>query len=153
MVFSPIIRGDILNRYKLSNTIKKKLLKRFSSFEIVSHRLSYKLIHDYFKKYALVEWCTDHFCCYGEDKCCWQDIENSWILNSNKYKDVSDLGEKNQIVYSYVKRFIKGSCNPDEIRKRIVFVCEKEQYLWVVIPLRDKIKQDVYLIFAKDEQI
>lgn len=143
----------MLNRYKLSNTIKKKLLKRFSSSEIVSHRLSYKLIHDYFKKYALVEWCTDHFCCYGEDKCCWQDIENGWILNSNKYKDVSDLGEKNQIVYSYVKRFIKGSCNPDDIRKRIVFVCEKEQYLWVVIPLRDIIKQDVYLIFAKDEQI
>lgn len=142
-----------MNRYKLSNIIKKKLLSRFSSSDIKSQTFSYKVIHDYFKQYGLVEWCVDSFCCYGEDNCCWQDVENGWILNSSKYKNITDLSEKNQIVYSYLKRFIRGSCNKEELGKRTMFICENEDSLWVVLPLRDKIKQDIYLVFAKDERI
>lgn len=132
-----------MNTYKLGNIIKKYLLTRFDNSQISKKHFSFKLLKELCNTYSVIEFTQHLYCCYGEDRCCWIDESTCWYGNiSNK--------AKNQKVYASLKRYVKKKKNFD-IYKRNVFIGENNKYICYCIPLRDVIKEDLFVVFDKTQ--
>lgn len=115
--------------------------------KVEKHKFSFTLIHSVFKRYELVEWATLHYCCYGEDTNCWVDVESDWLRGSRSSASYAE----NQRMYMYIKQYFNRVARNYNFNlfKRKMFVGEDEESLCICVPLRDKLKEDVYLTFNK----
>ena len=135
-----------MNKYKLNNIIKKDLLKTFKNTEITKKKFSFALLNSLCKNYEITEYVIEHYCCYGEDENCWVDEEVGW-LSCGKYKN--DKEGLNRCVYRQIKKFLKNDIK--DLSSRKIFIGENNYNIFYVIPLRDRLKQDITLVFAKDK--
>lgn len=132
-----------MTTYKLYNSEKRELIKKFGfkPHQIKQISFSYTLLHNLIEKY-LCEYIISHYCCYGEDICCWKDLETCWM---------SEKGlERNRVCLSDFRSVVRKIEDKSfSVYKRKMFICEKKNSIWVIIPLRDIIKQDFGFCFDK----
>lgn len=139
-----------MNKYKLYNTIKRDLLKRpnIKKSDIQLKGFSYSLLRELFQRYAVAEYVVSEYCCYGEDHCCWQEVEGEtfgwiWLRKGG----ISRHFELEKSLYSSLKRYKK------ELYNRKIFYVETNKMVWVQIPLRDIAKEDYSIIFDKTKSV
>lgn len=144
-----------MTTYKLSNTVKKDMLRsvKSSKGQVNKQKLSFAYLNDLFNTYPVVEWDIERYCCYGEDRSCWIDCESSWL--SLIHKNPFCL---NREIYMSIKGTLNRTFkNKTELGKRSMFTAEivkqGRRYLNVCIPLRDKMKFDYWIVFRADEEL
>lgn len=138
-----------MNKYKLGNLAKKRLLKYFNNEEIRKKQFSFALINNLCKTYPLTEYLIEYYCCYGEDKCCWIDEELNWMRNI--YKDKKSL---NRQAYKDIKKILNSNHRWEpkvDIGKRKIFIGENKKIILLYIPLRDVRQKDILLSFDKSK--
>lgn len=141
-----------MNTYKLSNCVKKELLKTFKNSEIRKQKFSYGFIHSLFNKYVISEYLSYSYCCYGEDINCWVDESVCWLKCGYKnYKPSTETLNKH--FYSVLKSSLKQRKfeKSFDIFKRNLFIGENEDVICIYIPLRDIKKYDICLVFDKNK--
>lgn len=132
-----------MNKYKLGNIIKKGLLERFDNSEICKKKFSFAYLNNLCNTYPIAEFVFEHYCCRGEDTCCWQDEERCWMSGPN-----TTARSINRRIYKALKKTLKKDSNFD-ICKRNVFIGEDDIGIFFCIPLRDICKEDIVLVFDK----
>lgn len=135
-----------MNTYKLNNIIKKELLKKFDNSQISKKQFSFALLNQLCNNYPIIEYIYENYCCHGEDKCCWIDEETCWM----KYSLQKDV---NKTVYKRIKKGLKDKRFKNSIiniSKRNVFIGENDKVIFYCIPLRDKTKYDIWIVFDKE---
>lgn len=137
-----------MTNYKLSNIIKKSLKRSYKESQIQKKRFSFSLLNHLFSKYEVMEFVENHYCCMGEDICCWTDVENAWL------KDLA-IKEKNLLLYKEVKKSIRQSKKKSNFSLSTlnIFVCEDSNCITVAIPLRIFLKTDIFISFNKNTLI
>lgn len=123
---------------KLSNTLTAELRK--SNPKRV--KISLKHLRSLFAQYKVEEICVKNYCCYGEDKACWYDIEGTdhgWLFLDHTKEEMPS------ILLKYVKGHMRG--HMDSLYKRRAFIFQKDNCLTYVIPIRDLAKYDIYITF------
>lgn len=135
-----------MNTYKLGNIIKKYLLTRFDNSQISKKHFSFKLLNELCYTYPVIEFTQHQYCCYGEDRCCWIDESTCWYSTENPRKI-------NQIVYRTIKRYSRRYTDNFNIYKRKVFIGENDKYICYCIPLRDVLKEDLFIVFDKTKKL
>ena len=138
-----------MNKYKLGNIIKKDLLKTFKNEEIRKEKFKFSKLNELFRNYSVHEYIFKHYCCYGEDNCCWIDEESGWIRLANKKVSEEKLNKR---MYSSIKGIIKEIFKGEET-KRTVFIAENDEIIVYAFPMRDKTKEDIFISFLKNEKI
>ena len=138
-----------MNTYKLNNTMKRVLLKDYKNNEISKKHFSFALINKLCNMYPVSEYIVNHYCCYGEDQCCWIDEESGWLTLGSPIP----LSELNRRIYKYLKNFLKTKFTNLNIYSRKMFVAENNDEIVIVIPLRDLIRQDIVIVFDKNENL
>lgn len=136
-----------MNRYKLGNIIKKDLLKKFDNSEISKKKFSFSCLNKLCHAYPIAEFIINHYCCYGEDFCCWQDEERGWMNGPN-----TTAKSINRRIYKSLRKTFKRNSKYD-ICKRNVFIAEDDKCVVFSIPLRDISKEDVVIVFDKTYSI
>lgn len=139
-----------MDKYKLYNSIKRELLKRpnIQKSDIELKGFSYGLLRELFRTYTVLEYVVSEYCCYGEDICCWQEVEGEnfgWLWL--RKRGLSWQFEIEKSLYNSLKRYKK------ELYNRKIFYLDLEQVIWVQIPLRDVAKEDYSIIFDKNKLI
>lgn len=132
-----------MDNYTLSNCVKKDLKKHFSEPEIKKRKMNLKWIKSLLNQYILHEYCESWYDKY-EERCTWYDVEGlryGWVWANRTVKDTDRI----------VKKMFLGQCK--EFKKkcpnRNIFIGENDQYIWIVLPLRNLYKKDVDLILKK----
>jgi len=123
-----------MDRYKAMNVTKNEEIqfsKKVNNFRIEKKRLSSGLICWLFKNCILDEWITDNHCCYGEDKCCWQEVHSNWM---------SLIYHSDKVLQQKIYRIFQKKAKQ---HKRIN--CYLTSYEWdnkkiinLIVPLQDK---------------
>ena len=141
---------------KLTNIIASEL-KEFKPQRV---KISLRHLRSLFKQYVLDEISIKNYCCYGDEDCCWIDIEgpgHGWLWTDHDQKDMP------KILWQYLKGHMAGYM--DKLYKRKAFLYtrddlysnEKDKYLIYVIPMRDIARYDIYITFQlvedKSEQV
>ena len=137
-----------MNKYKLYNTVRKELINTFGfkPHNIKQISFSYKVLRELLEKYYC-EYIVDNYCCYGEDTCCWQDVESSWLRTTKRNnKEVNQLCLKD--FKSDLKHIIKEN-KLFSIYDRKMIISERKDTVWVIIPLRDVYRKDYAFCFNK----
>jgi hypothetical protein len=138
-----------MDRYKLSNVIKKEMLKDSRIKTIKKQRFSFKSFKQLCQTYRIDEWTIWHYCCKGEDQYCWIDAESSWV----RCKGFSDK-EINMKIYVMIKRdIIYDYKDQKNIGKINVFIGESDDTIFLCIPTRDKSKCDHWVCFNKSIKV
>lgn len=122
---------------KLVNILYKELGHKYPR-----KYFSIRYISSLFKRYKIAEVATFHYCCYGDEKSCWTDVEGinyGWLFRN--YKE----SEMPQVLFKEVKRLCKPYLK--SLYKRKIFINYEKEFLKIVIPLRDLAKYDIILIF------
>lgn len=137
-----------MTRYKLYNSVRQSLIKKFGfkPHQIKQVSFSYKLLQDLLNSYRC-EYIIDNYCCHGEDFCCWQDVDSSWVRLSNRNEI-----KVNRVCFKSFKdavKYIKKSNKDFSIYDRKMFLCERKGVVWVLIPLRDVCNDDFAFCFDK----
>lgn len=132
-----------MNKYKLGNIIKKRLLESFNNNEIHKMKFSFSYLNKLCATYPIAEFMFDHYCCCSEDVCCWQDEERCWM--TNPYTTAENI---NRRIYKSIKKILTHNSKFD-ICKRNVFVAEDNKCVVFSIPLRDICKEDIVIVFDK----
>ena len=141
-----------MDTYKLSNIIKREMIddnkwRHFTSMK--KQKFSFTFLHDLCSKYRVSEWTEFEHCCRNEDHNCWIEVHSSWM-----YKKGESDADFNKRVYSCVKKIVNAHLTKKQIGKRSIFVAEKNNAIFVCIPMRDtSSKSDHYLIFDKERPI
>lgn len=137
-----------MTRYKLYNTIRQNLIKKFGfkPHQVKQISFSYKILQELLNKYKC-EYIIDNYCCYGEDFCCWQDVESSWLrLDKRSDKVVNQLCLKD---FKCDLKYIVKENKMFSIYDRKMIISERKDTIWVLIPLRDLCKKDFAFCFDK----
>ncbi len=139
-----------MNKYKLYNTIRRELLSRknINRGDIELKKFSYSLLRELFQNYAVAEYVVSEYCCYGEDHCCWQEVEGEtfgwiWLRKGG----ISRHFEIEKSLYKSLKKY------KNELYERKIFYIDKGKTVWVQIPLRDIGKEDFSIIFDKTKSV
>ena len=139
-----------MNKYKLYNTIRRELLSRknINRGDIELKKFSYSLLRELFQNYAVAEYVVSEYCCYGEDHCCWQEVEGEtfgwiWLRKGG----ISRHFEIEKSLYKSLKKY------KNELYGRKIFYIDKGKTVWVQIPLRDIGKEDFSIIFDKTKSV
>lgn len=123
---------------KLSNTLTAELRK----FKPKRVKISLKHLRYLFAQYEIEEVSIKNYCCYGEDKNCWIDIEGidyGWLFVDHTKEEMPF------ILLKYLKDHIHGYM--DSLYKRRAFIYKEDNHLIYLIPMRDIAKYDVYVSF------
>lgn len=133
---------------KVTNIIASEL-KEFKPQRV---KISLRHLRFLFEQYELDEIAIENYCCYGDERCCWIDVEgpgHGWLWTSHDQKDMP------KILWRYLKGHMDGYM--DKLYKRKAFLYtrddlyskekEKDKYLIYVIPMRDIARYDIYITF------
>lgn len=131
---------------KVTNIIASEL-KEFKPKRV---KISLRHLRSLFEQYQLDEIAIENYCCYGDERCCWIDVEgpgHGWLWVGHDQKDMP------KILWRYLKNHMAGYM--DKLYKRKAFLYtrddfyskEKDKYLIYVIPMRDIARYDIYITF------
>lgn len=131
---------------KVTNIIASEL-KEFKPKRV---KISLRHLRSLFEQYELDEIAIENYCCYGDERCCWIDVEgpgHGWLWTSHDQKDMP------KILWRYLKNHMAEYM--DKLYKRKAFLYtrddfysnEKDKYLIYVIPMRDIARYDIYITF------
>ena len=116
---------------------------------IKKQRFSFKYLNELCNTYKIDEYTIWNYCCYGEDKNCWIDVESSWMRD--KYISDKDLNKR---IYSSIKRSILDDFKDyKNIGKINIFIGESDDAIFLCIPMRDKRKYDFWICFNKNVKV
>lgn len=123
---------------KLANTLTAELRE----FKPIRKKISLKHLRYLFSQYEVEEICVKNYCCYGEDTCCWYDVEGidfGWLFLDHAKEEMPS------ILLNYVKDHMRPYM--DSLYKRRAFIYQKDSLLYYVIPMRDLGTYDIYITF------
>ena len=128
---------------KLCNIIASGL-KRNKPIRV---KISLRHLRALFKEYQIEEIAVENYCCFGEDQCCWIDVEgpqHGWLFTDHKPEEMPD------VLFKYLKGHMRKYMNILYKRKAFIYTNDKG-YLFYVIPMRDIAQYDIYIAFSRLE--
>ena len=93
---------------KVTNIIASEL-KEFKPKRV---KISLRHLRSLFEQYQLDEIAIENYCCYGDERCCWIDIEgpgHGWLWVSHDQKDMP------KILWRYLKGHMAGYMDIPEL--------------------------------------
>lgn len=129
-----MLKYNLLNKelefYKLKNMTK------------VDSNYSKKLITSLFAKYKYFGMTESHYCCYGDEICCWQEFceVGNWSLTTKQVKSEILRNIK------WSNKWLDSSKYPDRFH-----VYKNEESTHVYIYMRDKTQKDFAIWFSDVE--
>ena len=115
-------------------------------------KISLSHLRSLFQETQIKEIAVENYCCFGDERCCWIDIEGpscGWLFANHKPSEMP------QVLFKYVKGHMRQYM--DILYKRKAFTYNTDGYLYYVIPMRDIARYDIYICFQlvgdKSEQI
>lgn len=123
------------DRYRILNLARNQYREAFGreyEFQYLSLKKFYELVKQY--KVSACEW---SYCCYGLEKCCWQEPIEPGVCGMSQ----STVDDR----VRYTVRDTAKICRKDN---RILYA-ETDDYIHVVIIARDVFTQDYLLGFEK----
>lgn len=127
---------------KLCNTLTAQL----KQYKPQRKGFSIKHLRYLFAHYEVQEVCIKHYCCYGEDKNCWQDVEGinyGWLHFGRKKEEMP------QLLFKYVIEHCAYYL--EQLYKRKIFLYSSKKSLSYVMPIRDIATFDIYITFKMVE--
>ena len=143
---------------KVTNIIASEL-KEFKPQRV---KISLRHLRSLFKQYKLDEIAIENYCCYGDERCCWIDIEgpgHGWLWTIHDQKDMPKIlwrylkGHMAEYMDKLYKRKAFLYTRTDELYKHESSLYTKgdfypkDKYLIYVIPMRDIARYDIYITF------
>ena len=105
-------------------------------------RISLRHLRSLFQQHEVNEIAIENYCCYGDERCCWIDVEgphHGWLFASHKPEEMKD------VLWQYLKGHMKSYM--DILYKRKAFMYAENDYIYYVIPMRDIARYDIYISF------
>lgn len=129
---------------KLINCLYKEIgeIKNYKPDKISRPYFSFRAIRNNFFNYTNVDISIKHYCCCGDEKCCWVDIESNdygWIWKDNNPADMP------RILYNYLRDICR--VYNKALHKRRIFEFDDESAHRIIIPFRDLAHFDIWISF------
>ena len=141
-----------MNTYKLSNIIKREVLKdnQFRHYDSMKkQKFSFAYLRELCATYKVSEWTEFEHCCKHEDYNCWIEVHSSWMYRKNE-----SAANFNRRVYLRLKGIVNSHFTKEQIGKRSIFISENKRAIFVCIPMRDTTsKSDHWIIFDKNQPL
>lgn len=136
-----------MNLYKLHNIARKSL--RLSPNDTLSRKkYSVGYLKELATKYEMREFLEFSYCCRGEDHNCWMEVEGldyGWLWVN---EDPATMPQK---LFNHALGILKSHRN--HLYNRKMYVIENEDFITVMIYLRDVNKNDYSLTFGKKPDV
>lgn len=103
-----------------------------------------KMINDILKEHKYCAMVESSFCCYGEEKSCWQELyfDGNWNYTYKKIK---------KMIKKTFDEFEEYLLNKEDFGDRF-FIYETENYIIAYVYLRDVLQLDYTMFFCKTEK-
>lgn len=140
--------------YKLGNVSRKTAMKYASIMKkehsckatISRKKFSIGYLKELHEKYFIQGFYEYRYCCYGEDRNCWVDVEcldAGWVWLMHRPSEMPD------VIFNMAKGF--KSKEKSLLYNRKIFIVECDKEIDVIIPMRDVKRVDYIITFAKDK--